>query len=473
MPNLNTLNTLIAVVIVLLVLSLVVQSVQQGLKKLLKIKSRQIEDSLVDLFEHVLERAPAPPAGWWQRHVVQSPILRLLTRGPHPCECDPTGQVKALYGAVTGKLEELGRTDQAGKLMLDSIAKTDLLKVLMAVTPDVLTPDFDARLKSAGEKFAALKALVEDFKPSNFAAHLSADSKAKLAKMQGTLRPLISDVGAFLEGQSNGSLLGDLKNLRELRLADVLKLIAEAQQAVEQDLALAEQQGLAPAVTALTAGANGLRLVAEGVAALQGAVERALANLAKAETWYDTVMQSFEERYTRSMKTWGLVISFVVVAALNANFFTVYRNIAASDVLRNNIIQANDAVAKRYAERAQVNDAAAANQTLQAWYKETQSQVANDAALYTGLGFTPLRLSDVRDWLGPRNGWETVKANAPVSYWLHPLSVLAGWLVMTLLLSVGAPFWQDTLESLFGIKNLLRKQSDTKNVEDKGGQPRS
>jgi hypothetical protein len=42
-----------------------------------------------------------------------------------------------------------------------------------------------------------------------------------------------------------------------------------------------------------------------------------------------------------------------------------------------------------------------------------------------------------------------------------------------MLLSVGAPFWQDALESLFGIKNLLRKKSDTKNVEDRGGQPRT
>jgi hypothetical protein len=41
---------------------------------------------------------------------------------------------------------------------------------------------------------------------------------------------------------------------------------------------------------------------------------------------------------------------------------------------------------------------------------------------------------------------------------------------MTLLLSVGAPFWQDVLESLFGVKNLLRKKSDTRNVEQLSGQ---
>jgi hypothetical protein len=471
MLNLNTLNTLIAVVIVLLVLSLVVQSVQQSLKKLLKIKSRQIEDSLVDLFEHVLDRATPPPAGWWRRLIVQSPILRFITRSKHPCECDETGEVKALYGAVARKLKELGRTSQSGKLMLDSIAKSDLTKVLLAVAPDVLTPDFTERVKSAATKFDALKQLIAQFKPSGFAAHLSQDSKDKLAKMQGALRPLIGDVSAFLEGQPTGSsFMLDLKNLREVKLADVQQLITEAQQAVEQDLALAQQQNLAPAVTVLTAGADGLRLIAEGVGALQGAVEGALANLSKAETWYDTVMQSFEERYTRSMKTWGLIISFLVVAVLNANFFTVYRNIAASDVLRNNIIQANDAIAKQYAERAQVNNAAEANQSLQQWYSQSRGQIASDAALYTGLGFTPLRPADIGDWFNYQNSsWKTATR---WQYWSQPFYTLAGWIVMALLLSVGAPFWQDTLESLFGIKNFLRKQSDTKNVEDKGGQPR-
>ena len=32
--------------------------------------------------------------------------------------------------------------------------------------------------------------------------------------------------------------------------------------------------------------------------------------------------------------------------------------------------------------------------------------------------------------------------------------------------SPGAPSWQDTLESLFSFKNLIRQKSDTKNVED-------
>jgi len=54
------------------------------------------------------------------------------------------------------------------------------------------------------------------------------------------------------------------------------------------------------------------------------------------------------------------------------------------------------------------------------------------------------------------------------------VTTLVGWAIMVMLLSVGAPFWQDALESLFGIKNLLRQKSATQNVETQSGtgQPR-
>jgi hypothetical protein len=50
-------------------------------------------------------------------------------------------------------------------------------------------------------------------------------------------------------------------------------------------------------------------------------------------------------------------------------------------------------------------------------------------------------------WVGQSGSewWESRKAD---------VFTLFGWAVMVMLLSVGAPFWQDTLESLFGIKNL-------------------
>jgi hypothetical protein len=51
----------------------------------------------------------------------------------------------------------------------------------------------------------------------------------------------------------------------------------------------------------------------------------------------------------------------------------------------------------------------------------------------------------------------------------HGLMMLLGWLIMAALLSPGAPFWHDALESLFGVKNPLRKRGDIKNVETVAG----
>ena len=54
----------------------------------------------------------------------------------------------------------------------------------------------------------------------------------------------------------------------------------------------------------------------------------------KVDKWYDTVMQGFDERYTRHMKTVSICISVVVVIFFNANFFDIYQNISRNDLLR-------------------------------------------------------------------------------------------------------------------------------------------
>jgi hypothetical protein len=97
--------------------------------------------------------------------------------------------------------------------------------------------------------------------------------------------------------------------------------------------------------------------------------------------------------------------------------------------------------------------------------------VRGDVDLYKGIGFTPLRLQQVKDFLSslipdkstedPWNSWVQARK--------HDIKALVGWIIMTILLSIGAPFWQDTLESLFGVKNLLRKKGDIQNVEQEPG----
>lgn len=354
MFDIGALNTIIAIVIVLLVLSLIVQSIQSLIKKLLKMKSRVVFDSMSDLFKFI-------------------DTEKLVGKTP-----------EELVAEVTAEFKALGRVSLILKNpTLDSIAKGDLQKIL-------------AKLHNN----EALKAQVEN--------------------------------------------------------------------------------------------------------------------------WFNTVMQSFDERYSRHMKSVALIVSFLVVIFLNANFFNLYRSIAGSDTVRAAIVAQGPAILKQ-AEAANAANKAAESAKPKSTPKPSPSQTPNpstpdagtppttgstvpnqpasnetsapaDAAAAAnkskedlaagikelqglvgqaeGLGLKPLKLQQVSAFVWGTGVWESQPF-----FWVraaHGLRVLLGWTIMALLLSVGAPFWQDTLESLFGVKNLLRKRSDTRNVEDdKGGQQKS
>ena len=189
----------------------------------------------------------------------------------------------------------------------------------------------------------------------------------------------------------------------------------------------------------------------------------------EADEWFETVMQGFEERYTRHMKTVAIAVSIVVVVFLNASFFEVYHNISTSDVMRNALIQKREEVQKQLKDQSAGLQNQQGSQSNGEQLKSELNQLQKYLDEYQGFGFTPLRPAQISDFFGAHGYWEGVPAGQRFA---HAIRLLGGWAIMVMLLSVGAPFWQDALESLFGIKNLLRKRSDTQNVEDRGGQPK-
>src|SRR5215216_916750 len=114
-----TLDNLIAMVVVLLALSLVVQAVQSAVKKMFKLKSRQIEDSLAHLFQFVIDNETSAqlkagevkPAVLWARKwkgftamIAQSPFLRIFLRFVrHPAEDEHYKHAAAVYNEVLNK----------------------------------------------------------------------------------------------------------------------------------------------------------------------------------------------------------------------------------------------------------------------------------------------------------------------------------------------------------------------------------
>lgn len=519
-----TLDNLIAMAVVLLALSLVVQAVQSAVKKMFKLKSRQIEDSLAHLFQYalqdetVVERKMLGRWAWFNRikeMVAQSPFLRIFTTIAHPAERGKEhgqeyAKAAALYDEVLKRFKGIGRVAFSARPIFDSMSKGDLMKVISGISPtavdDSFVGNFTNAVQKLGEVYKTFTQWEGWFKGPEFAAvtGLSEDDRKRLADMHAKVEPLLNHLRTLLTGESGGDpadvsvppeetikrLAADIAGLRSVNLEDGQKVIDDVAANVAQAAARAQAAGDASVAGGLGEVSRRLRQVSEAFASFRKAYAAVFARWAKLEDSFDSVMQSFEERYTRGMKTAALFISFFVVVFLNANFFNVYKEISTSDAKREMIIQSRPQVVEalarnlpappaepplpgetpaQQAERERERRDAATRQTVQTWLKASQEEINRSAETFVGYGFAPITLQDTKSWFASlwtgADWWPNRK---------HDLRVLLGWIIMALLLSVGAPFWQDFLESLFGIKNVLRKRSDTKNVEQEAGagQPR-
>lgn len=519
MLDLSILDTLIAMVIVILVLSLVVQSMQTFTKKVLKLKSKSIRNSLEDLFETITHNRDAAAT--------------------------PSKTPQELVEDVTNRLKEMGRKSLFGNPMLDSLAKGDLLKVLTRVRAEDLLPGTVGNFQTVLAGITELKKELDTVQT----ALLQGEASAKFAAMQGSIMPLIHDLEALArDGNIDPAVfLGDLYRLRQIRATEVLSTLGQVQQAVHQDLLAAQkgsaeaQQALAQAqqsnnqdqitsatirdqqatgkLRAVEAVDTGLKKIADRIVAISNAFDAAFAplfaRLQQVEVWYDTVMQGFDERYTRHMRTVALIISIGVVIILNANFFSIYRAIKTDPVKTALIVQQAPAILETARqENADQNEgattpsgavapspaaspspavstapspAASPSRTAAPAASPAQTAVVALPSPSPTPTESPTTIADVQKQgekveslvrtyesfgIQPLSRRQLSNLWAGNFLWRDVTETILGWAIMVMLLSAGAPFWQDTLESLFGLKNLLRQKSDTKNVEEaRGGQP--
>ena len=465
----------------ILLLSLVVQTVQSTLKKLLKIKSRQIEGSLLDLFQSAQGQPSALRSGLWAL-LDASPVLQTvfsslrsllagiarrvgrLTGKPPPVFLP--GTPERLRAEVLDYFGRLGRFAQSGRPILDSLSKDDLLLVLTQMEPRYLLGE---------DKAARFLAGLEDAVKGVVALAGDMEALAHDPLLRGEASARFTDCRAMLAGEPPALrtelLAHDLFALRQLKPQQAMELLASVQGKVQTDLegakTDAEREGLQDLSKRLSVAARDFGSLQVHFDAVTATLRVRLAGI---ERWFDTVMQSFEERFVRSMKTWGLVIAFAVVVCLNANFFHIYNKISSSEDVRRQVLASQAAVQQRAAQlNSPAPDPGETKGDMENPLSVAQqgaSDAQQDAAFYTDLGFQPLTRAQVRRW------WEHVGQEG----WLmKTLTILFGWGLTTMLLSAGAPFWEDILESLFGLKNLLRKGSETRNIEDRRrtGQPKT
>ncbi|HKQ52555.1 MAG TPA: hypothetical protein VJT74_09310, partial [Pyrinomonadaceae bacterium] len=129
MLNLDALDTIIAIVVVILILSLLVQSIQSLVKKLLKLKSKEIEKSLLILFENVIEKQAQPKEPGAGSTAPGAGAATTTTTTPAGDQMTPA----KLVGKVLDEFKAIGRTTKFQNPVLESISKEDLLKILARV----------------------------------------------------------------------------------------------------------------------------------------------------------------------------------------------------------------------------------------------------------------------------------------------------------------------------------------------------
>jgi hypothetical protein len=611
----STLDTVIALVVVILVLGLIVQAIQGFIKKIFKLKSKEIEKSLTELFTRVMEK----PASEQANQPTNAPANPPANPPAPPPADKPDGddaesgaeEIKTpqdLTTAVLNQFKDAGRYTKRGNVILESVSKEDLLKILARIESKHFYSDYLTKFQKVSDQISKLekeiRGLISDDPASP--SLLRGVASAKLAEMRAILSPLMNDIKSILNGEAVNPkiFLGDLINLRRINLDEALELLSQAQAAVAEDIKSERQAGNTVAVKALEDLSAVLARIAGIIGQLGQEVDVAFASLrakiAHVERWYDTVMQSFEERYSRQMKNFSIYISIAVVILLNASFFRIYRSISTNDQQRDLIVKVGEKwLDEKSEERKRANEAATTNTaaantaaaagggngntntsrninttgyanangntntsgnrnlnssgnlntaainnngningggaaavggttgstaptttaapsptpeevTLEDLKKDVEA-IRGYAGTYQEFGFSPFTWQQIKFWFrsfftfqSPARDKEGILLNAagqpilkdcapesedatncdPVyramSFWgwmadrRSDLVNILGWTIMVLLLSVGAPFWQDTLESLFGLKNLLRKRSDTRVVEQKSGegQPR-
>jgi hypothetical protein len=200
-------------------------------------------------------------------------------------------------------------------------------------------------------------------------------------------------------------------------------------------------------------------LPAELKTKLDSTVSKAIED---ARQWYDLTLKAFQDHYERRMKIWSYVLSGLVVIWLNANLFEIYKEFSTNKVLRDAAIQMGAQLTSIPRDSLVGVNKGVNRDSVQVIvdslaFKAIQRNIAQIDSLVHLKSFqimrwdsakgAPMHFRDtcgvapglaIRDFIaGTKNNWP-------------------GWLAMTLLVGLGAPFWYDFLKAVMGLKETLK-----------------
>jgi hypothetical protein len=173
------------------------------------------------------------------------------------------------------------------------------------------------------------------------------------------------------------------------------------------------------------------------VVALQNATVDQLKD--HAASAYEAARGAFQKAYTKKNKIFVIAISFIVVIVLNANLIMLYEEVGADQVMAQAIVGKAE---KTDPGKCNPNNK---NSDLQSDLAKTYS--ANRDCVKTALKAYPVLVRWSKEkW---SEDWDESK-----------VGTIFGLLVMGVLVSLGAPFWNDVLKGVTGVNNTLNTNDE-------------
>jgi hypothetical protein len=156
---------------------------------------------------------------------------------------------------------------------------------------------------------------------------------------------------------------------------------------------------------------------------------------------FEGARASFQKAYAARNKTFALIISFAVVLALNANLLMLYDELAADQVMAQAIVGR--------AEKTDPGKCSQDNENAPAQSDLAKTYAGNRDCIKATLKNYPILVR----WHQLDNKWWVPMWRK--DWYDSPFAMFAGLLLMGLLVSLGAPFWNDVLKGMTGVNNAL------------------
>jgi hypothetical protein len=173
------------------------------------------------------------------------------------------------------------------------------------------------------------------------------------------------------------------------------------------------------------------------------------------EAWFNDTMDRVTGWYTRNKQKLTIVISVILTVFVNADTIGIANTLWVNPTLRQEIVS-----------RASTSQATL-KELVTAEYKDANPKPSKPEATKTTTPF-PGTVQRLTDQLGDVTGWSNDSRRAGGDFAALALLVLGhipGWILTIIAVSLGAPFWFDTLNRFVNIR-AAGKKSPTKETSE-------